>query len=785
MPKHIQTWVLQTLCCCLFFFKCCSAVSAAEETLTPVKKFAPVILQLKWFHQFQFAGYYAALHKGYFEEEGLDVTIKEGGPKVKVNDEVLSGRANFGVLASELIQKRAQGEPLVLVAVIMQHSIRTIIVRADSGINSPCDLVNHRIMINPNEDTEFLAMLTAEGISSKLVDIIPKDNTANEKFISGDIDGMNGSIGNQPFLFQAKGIPVKTIRPISYGIDFYGDSLFTSETEVKKHPDRVAAFRKAVIRGWDYAMANSPEIIDLIITEYNSKKTPAQLQFEADAIRELILPELVEIGHVNQQRIERIAQTYAGNHIVPPDFSLHGFIYDPDQNEAKAQVVHRLIAGIIFFSAIALLFGSVLVLINSRLKKMVNLRTDELSETNKNLFHEIEERNKAKQIISERDKKFRTLFENMAQGVFYQSADGQLTDVNQAALKMFGITREQFLERDSHDQAWKVINEEGEELSPNDHPSMIALNTGNSVLNQVVGVFSPTLKDYRWLSINALPEYIEGGDMPVQVFVTMHDITDLKTAKNKLQRAHDDLERRVEERTIELQETYKQLLHAEKLSAIGSLSASIAHEFNNPLAGITSVVQGIKRRATFEKEDAVLIDMALQECDRIKKLIQSLRDFNRPSSGRFALVDIHAIIDSLLLLSKHEHTTKKIRVKRNYAEDLPLIFAVGDQIKQVLLNILNNAVDACEEGGGKISIGTESSENDIAITIQDTGKGITPEHMDKIFAPFFSTKPEVKGTGLGLSVSYGIIKKHGGRIDVKSKLQKGTAFTITLPKNGV
>lgn len=250
-------------------------------------------------------------------------------------------------------------------------------------------------------------------------------------------------------------------------------------------------------------------------------------------------------------------------------------------------------------------------------------------------------------------------------------------------------------------------------------------------------------------------------------------------AHQALQEAHDKLEQRVRERTAELQQTHEQLLHAEKLSAVGQLSSSIAHEFNNPLQGIMFVINRIKKKVAGQEEQE-LVAMALKECKRMKNLIKDLQDFNRPSSGIMAAMDLHAALDGLLLLSKKDYENRGIRVVRHYGGDVPAIKAVADQIKQVLLNVLKNAVDACA-GGGIITITTRLDGRQVEIAIADNGTGIDPQHIEHIFEPFFTTKSAVSGIGLGLSVSYGIIKKHNGRIEVDSTPGHGTTFTIILP----
>jgi len=216
--------------------------------------------------------------------------------------------------------------------------------------------------------------------------------------------------------------------------------------------------------------------------------------------------------------------------------------------------------------------------------------------------------------------------------------------------------------------------------------------------------------------------------------------------------------------------------------AIGSLSASIAHEFNSPLQGVLAILQSFSKYLVLEEDDRELLELAISEGNRMKNLIRSLQDFNRPSSGKKVFMDMHATIDSVLLLCKSDFQRKKIFIMLNYADRLPQIFAIPDQIKQVILNLLNNAAYACRDGG-IITITTWQEENRVAVAIKDNGTGIQPEKLDLIFQPFYTTKPEIKGTGLGLSICYGIVKSHHGEIYVESAPGEGSTFTVYLPVN--
>ncbi len=226
-----------------------------------------------------------------------------------------------------------------------------------------------------------------------------------------------------------------------------------------------------------------------------------------------------------------------------------------------------------------------------------------------------------------------------------------------------------------------------------------------------------------------------------------------------------------------------QLLHAEKLSAIGKLSASIAHEINNPLFGIRNVIERLREKGSLSEDNREFADLALLECDRIRDLIKDLQNFNRPTTGVSTPVNLHKAINHILLLSNKEMKSKHVRVNTVYDKDLGEIMAIADQLKQVFLNLMNNALEAMPSGG-QITITTQKAGQEAVITFSDTGVGIPEEVIGHIFEPFFTTKPAVKGTGLGLSISYGIIKHHGGHIEAASAPGQGATFTITLPIEG-
>lgn len=263
------------------------------------------------------------------------------------------------------------------------------------------------------------------------------------------------------------------------------------------------------------------------------------------------------------------------------------------------------------------------------------------------------------------------------------------------------------------------------------------------------------------------------------------EIIERKHTEVELMKYRNHLEELVEDRTAQLKSTHEQLVHAEKLAAIGKLSASIAHEFNNPICGIHNVLERIGKKVPMDETNKDLLDIAIRECGRITDLIRKLHDFYRPSAGIIVFINIHTLIEEVLKLSQEKLNRRRIKLEKNYASNMPEIQVIPDQIKQVILNIFNNAEEAIPKSGGTIKITTEAFDSKIKIHIQDTGGGISEENRKSIFEPFFTTKSAVKGTGLGLSISYGIIKRHGGEIEVESTAGEETTFTISLLIKGI
>jgi len=224
----------------------------------------------------------------------------------------------------------------------------------------------------------------------------------------------------------------------------------------------------------------------------------------------------------------------------------------------------------------------------------------------------------------------------------------------------------------------------------------------------------------------------------------------------------------------------EQLVQTEKLTSLGLLAAGVAHEVNTPLAVISNYIQMLAKQIPADDPRQKTIERIVKQTFRASEIVNNLLNFSRTGAAEFVEVDLNSLLEETLTLVQHPFKTAQVNVIKNYTDRLPLVLGSVTRLQQVFLNLFMNARDAMP-GGGMLEVRTATRNGSVEVEVADTGTGIPPEHLQRIFDPFFTTKASGRGTGLGLSVSYGIIKEHAGKVDVRSTPGKGTAFRLEFP----
>jgi signal transduction histidine kinase/DNA-binding NarL/FixJ family response regulator len=235
------------------------------------------------------------------------------------------------------------------------------------------------------------------------------------------------------------------------------------------------------------------------------------------------------------------------------------------------------------------------------------------------------------------------------------------------------------------------------------------------------------------------------------------------------------------QQVAELKRTQAQLIQSTKLAAIGELAANIAHEINNPLTSVLGFASYLAEQVPPGQPWREELDLIQEEAGRARDIVRDLLHFSRQREFIPQITDLNVVLEQTLAMVRRQGALDSITLQEDYAPGLAPVEIDVPRIKQVFLNLINNAVYVMRDRGGSLTIRSSASGDMVQVEVIDTGTGIAPEHMHRIFEPFFTTKPEVSGTGLGLSVSLGIVESHGGVIEVQSELGKGSTFTVKLP----
>lgn len=347
----------------------------------------PVIVRLQWDHQFQFAGYYAALWKGFYAEAGLDVTllpgVAAGGVILNTIDEVVAGRADFGVAAGNLLVARDQGKPVVVVAPIFQQSAVAVFARFGTDLSSPADLLKARMFLYPGSLTtvEVEAMMRAEGLDPSP---IPRSTDFSlfgpDAVRDGKVDAFAGYSLDVLWRAGRMGLDLRRLRPSTYGVDFYGDTLFTHEDIARRNPDLVRRFRDATLHGWSYALQHPEEIAERIVNDL-PRILPVDdpLGFnlaQADQIARLMFFPTVPVGQNEATRWRGMHRALTESGLVTHPFDPAAFLFD--DGHARQQEFERAVRIAVAAAAVSALLLVIAAGINLLVRRQVVARTAEL-----------------------------------------------------------------------------------------------------------------------------------------------------------------------------------------------------------------------------------------------------------------------------------------------------------------------------------------------------------------------------------------------------------------------
>jgi PAS domain S-box-containing protein len=386
------------------------------------------------------------------------------------------------------------------------------------------------------------------------------------------------------------------------------------------------------------------------------------------------------------------------------------------------------------------------------------------------IMRDIGEQVRSLEALRASELRYRRLFESAKDGILILAANsGQILEVNPFLLDMLGYAKEELIGKElwqlglftdvlDSKAAFTELQQQGY-IRYEDLP----LKSRDGVIKQVEFVSNTYLVD---------------GSSVIQC--NIRDITARKWSEKVLAETN----RRLESTLSELSSTTEQLWQASKLATMGELSASIAHELNNPLATIALRVETLLMPMTSDDPNRRSLEIITQEVDRMARLIDNLLQFSRRSHRQISTVDVREEIINSVEFVQYHLRTKKIEVVYEFADSVPTIQADRQQLRQLFLNLLTNASDAMPKGGQLVvrvkSVDIEDSEA-VEIEFADSGEGITPENLEQIWEPFFTTKPEGKGTGLGLAICRRIVEEHGGPIAIESKAGVGTTVRMVFP----
>jgi len=752
-----------------------------------------VVLQLRWFHQFQFAGYYAAQAKGFYRDVGLDVIIRERSRNEDVVQRVIDDDAQYGVTNSELLLRASDGDPIVVLAAIFQHSPLVLLVREQSNIFTPHDLIGAAVkMTEDGRDAEIQAMLAMEGIDIDQL-VLTDAEVGQADYLNPDIDALSAYATNEPYYLEQRGEGYRILWPKHYGVDFYGDSLFTSRRELERRPDRVAAFLQASLRGWNYAMAHPEEILTLIHQHWNPEKSLDHLRYEADTLRTIIRPDLVDIGYMNPGRWQHIVEVYTELGLLPEDFSLDGLLYQPGRS-ADLSWFYRSLAISLTLLGITGLISAYVILVNRRYRKaLIDSQRANQSLTDQGRFQALVTELSTELISAD-----------------LNSIDTKINHFLAVTGTFFGVDRSYLFTfsddltsmRNTHE--WcapgieAFLNDNITETNALPWWRRQILNRDYVLIPQVKALPAQAEAEQREFSRQGIQSLLTA---PLKIgsrvlgFLgfdsvrepchwTEKQIASLKILSNLL--AEAELKLRKERELL----TAKQKAES-ATEAKSRFLANMSHEIRTPMNAVIGMAQIAQREPLSAKTHERLAQIE-QAAQWLLQLINDLLDLSKIESGKlelearpFQLREVLAQLRSVLAISA---AAKGNRIKIEADPAIP-DYLVGDALRlsQALLNLAGNAVKFTEQGLIQVRVRLLDCATDwvrLGFWVHDSGIGIHADQLPLLYEPFWqadsSTTRRYGGTGLGLPITKQLVDLMGGEIQVRSRARRGTSFSVQM-----
>ncbi len=701
-----------------------------------------IALHLKWKHQFQFAGYYAAIEKGFYADEGLNVKLIEGGPGKSPVSELLAGHAQYAIGNSSALLDRAEGKPVVVVASIFQHTAQVIYTRED--IDSPAQLRGKRIVMFQNGRREVEAFALLKKFDVTKADYVLQSTGSAEDLVNGNIDAWPGYSSNEAFLFDKRNVPYRMFRPQDFGLDFYGDTLLTTNAELQNYPERTAAFHRATIKGWEYALNHVDEMIDLIRSKYDSqKKSRDYLKFEADEILGLMIPDIIPVGLSNRKRWQRIASEFGelGYHV--DDINWDSFLYHKEPNVRAVFWYYR------YWLAFGLLVALLMLLYsyNLQLRAGIRKRTAALE-----------------QVGSE----YKDILDAMQDAYYRADLQGDIIWVSLACERQLGYARSELIGKPLD---MLYYDKSGRQK----FITALEKNAGN------LQHFELCLKHKDgkrvWVEVNSQYCFDKDG-RHIGVEGNVRNISERKQAER------------------ESQELTGQLQQAQKMESIGVLAGGIAHDFNNLLVGMMGNAELAMLDAPEQGDMRYYLQQIFKASRKGADLVRQMLAYS--GQGRFAMgdQDINKLLQDVSDLMGAA-IGKHARLEKQLMDDLPHVYGDKNQLTQLIMNLMTNASEALSGKPGNIILrtgvrrlakrdftamymATDLEAGDfVFIEVEDGGCGMDAQTQNRIFDPFFTTKET--GSGLGLAALLGIVRSHNGTLALKSQLDSGSCFTVYFP----